>query len=285
MLFDPQVLMEAPVKVLAVVAIILIGKSAAAAGLVLLLRYPLNTALTVSAALAQIGEFSFILVALGLSLGVFPEEGQSLIVAGALISIAVNPFVFAAIEPGLRWIRSRSELARSLDSRDDPLAQLPMSTDTRYLSDQVVIVGYGRVGGAVALALRERHIPFIVVEENRELVERMRAEGQATVFGNATEPETLVQAHIATARMLVIATPETIEVRRMIETGRTLNPKLDIVIRSHNPEEARLLERESAGKVFVGEQELAKAMTSYVVETIARGEPAPLASGEDRRSN
>ena len=268
MLFEPRVLVEAPFKVLAVVAIVLAGKSVAAASLVLLLRYPLNTALTVSAALAQIGEFSFILAALGMSLGVLPAEGQSLILAGALISIALNPLVFASIEPALRWIRARSQLARDLDRRDDPLTQLPMSTDERFLRNQVVIVGYGRVGSFIAAALRERRIPFIVVEENREVVDRLRKEGQATVLGNAVEPATLIQAHIANARLLVIATPETLEVRQMIETGRKLNPGLEVVIRSHNPEEAALLEQENAGKVFVGERELAKSMTRHVLDTI-----------------
>jgi CPA2 family monovalent cation:H+ antiporter-2 len=104
-----------------------------------------------------------------------------------------------------------------------------------------------------------------VAEENREVVERLRAEGQAAVFGNATDPTTLVQAHIAEARMLIIATPQTIEVRQMVETARTLNPDIDVVVRSHNEQEAALLERDGAGKVFVGESELARSMSDYVV--------------------
>ena len=131
MLFDPQVLVDDPLKVLAVVGIIVVGKSLAAALLVLLLRYPLNTALTVSASLAQIGEFSFILASLGMALGVLPAAGQSLILAGALISIALNPLVFSAIEPALRWLRRRSALARRLERTDDPLSELPMSTEAR----------------------------------------------------------------------------------------------------------------------------------------------------------
>jgi len=274
MLFDPQVLLEQPLKVLTVVAIIVIGKSLAAAALVLLLRYPLNTALTVSASLAQIGEFSFILAGLGMSLGVLPAQGQSLILAGALISIALNPLAFAASEPALRWIRERSQLARKLDRTDDPLAELPMSTDAKFLKNQVVIVGYGRVGKGIAMVLKEEGIPFVVAEENREIVEQLRAEGQAAVLGNATEPTTLIQAHIADARMLVIATPQTLEVRQIVETARTLNPKVEVVVRSHNAEEAALLEREHAGKVFVGESELARAMTQHVLTHVA-GADAP----------
>jgi monovalent cation:H+ antiporter-2, CPA2 family len=269
MLFDPKVLFDEPLKVVAVVAIIVIGKSLAAALLVLVLRYPLNTALTVSASLAQIGEFSFILAGLGMSLGVLPAEGQSLILAGALISIALNPLVFAAVGPALRWIRARSALARQLDRSDDPLAELPMSTDAKYLKNQVVLVGYGRVGKGIAAALKAQGIAFVVAEENREVVEQLRSAGQAAVLGNAVDPATLVQAHIADARMLVIATPQTLEVRQMIATARTLNPKIDVAVRSHNAEEAALLERENGGRVFVGESELARAMTRHVLERVA----------------
>ena len=179
MLFDPQVLIEHPLKVVATVAIIVLGKSLAAALLVLLLRYPLNTALTVSASLAQIGEFSFILAGLGMSFGLLSPVGQSLILAGALISIALNPLVFSVIEPALRWIRARSKLARTLERIDDPLAELPPSTDRKYLANQVVLVGYGRVGRRIANALHAHGIPFVVADENREVVERLRAEGQA----------------------------------------------------------------------------------------------------------
>ena len=268
MLFDPAVVLEDPLRVLAVVAIIVFGKSLAAAALVLLLRYPLNTALTVSASLAQIGEFSFILAGLGVTLQLLPEQGQSLILAGALISIALNPLVFSAIEPLQRWLRERSQLARELERRADPLAELPMSTDRKYLANQVVIVGHGRVGRRIAQALHERGVPFIVADENRELVEQLRAQGRAAVFGNAVEPETLVQAHVADARMLVIATPQTVQVRRMVETARALNPDIEVVVRSHSEDEAALLEGEHAGKVFVGESELARSMTEHVLARV-----------------
>ena len=268
MLFDPGVLVSEPLKVLAVVAIIVVGKSLAAAALVLLLRYPLNTAITVSASLAQIGEFSFILAGLGMSLGVLPAAGQSLILAGALISIALNPLLFAATGPATRWIHARSALARRLDSRDDPLAELPMSTAAEVLANQVVIVGYGRVGRGIADALRAAKQPFVVVDDKRETVEQLRQAGTAAVLGNAIEPATLIQAHIATARLLVIATPDTLEVRQMIATARTLNPAIEVALRSHNAEEAERLVQEQAGTVFVGEQELARAMTAFVLARV-----------------
>ncbi|WP_295855935.1 YbaL family putative K(+) efflux transporter [uncultured Xylophilus sp.] len=266
MLFDPRVLVDRPFQVLAVVAIILVGKSIAAAALVLAFRYPLHTALTVSASLAQIGEFSFILIGLGMSLGLLPPEGQSLVLAGALISIAVNPVVFKGIEPIRSWLLARSAFARRLEQRDDPLAELPASTHDRYLSRQVVLVGYGRVGRRIAAALADKGIPYVVADENRDLVEKLREEGVAAVSGNAVEPVVLVQAHIARARMLVIATPDSMDVRQMIATARTLNPDIEIVVRTHNEEEARLLEQEHAGKIFLGEHELAQSMVRHVLD-------------------
>lgn len=269
MLFDPQILVRHPLQVLAVVAIIMLGKSLAAFFIVLLFRYPLNTALTVSASLAQIGEFSFILAGLGVSLGLLPVEGQSLILAGALISISLNPLLFQVIEPAQRWIRARSTLARKLERPDDPLAELPMTVDQAHLTGHVVIVGYGRVGRRIGDALRERGVPFVVAEQNREIVEQLRERGVHAVSGNASEPMVLVQAHIARARMLVIATPETILARQMIEIARTLNPNIDTVVRTHSEEEAVLLKKENAGKVFMGEHELALGMTRYVLERIS----------------
>lgn len=269
MLFDPMVLIEQPLRVLTVVAIIIVGKSLAAMTVVLLLRYPLHTALTVSASLAQIGEFSFILIGVAAGLRLMPPETQSLVVAGSIISIAVNPFIFKAAEPLQRWLLQRSEMARKLASRDDPLAELPLSTEEKFLSRQVVLVGYGRVGRLMAGELRRTGVPFIVAEQNRELVESLRAEGLLAVFGDATQPEVLIQAHIARARMLAIATPDTLGVRQMAETARTLNPSIEIIVRSHNEDEARLLEAELNGKVFVGEQELALAMTRHVLERYA----------------
>ncbi|MFC0711375.1 YbaL family putative K(+) efflux transporter [Azorhizophilus paspali] len=266
MLFDPWVLVEQPLQVLAVVGIIVVGKSIAAAVLVLLLRYSLNTALIVSASLAQIGEFSFILAGLGVNLGLLPVEGQSLILAGALISIAINPLVFKSAEPLQAWLDSHSKLARRLEHPVDPLAELPMSTHERYLSGQVVLVGYGRVGRRIAKALAERDIPYVVAEQNRELVERLRADGGAAVSGDATDPAVQIQAHIARASMLVVAIPDTFNAQQMITTARTLNPTIETVLRTHNEEEAELLEREAAGKVFLGENELANGMAQYVLK-------------------
>jgi monovalent cation:H+ antiporter-2, CPA2 family len=275
MLFDPRVLIDRPLQVLAVTAIIMVGKSLAAGVLVVLLRYPLNTALTVSASLAQIGEFSFILVALGGSLGVLPPEAKSLVVAGALLSIALNPVLFSAVEPARRWILKRSALARRLEGREDPLAELPVSTDRRYLARQVVLVGYGAVGREIAQALLRRELPFVVVDQNRERVEALRATGTPAVFGDASDPLVLVQAHIAEAGLLVVATSESTDARPMIETARTLNPGIPVVVRAPNAEEAELLLREGAHRAVHARSALAEVMTRDVLALMA--EPAQAA--------
>jgi len=253
------------VKLLAVLAIVMIGSPLVAMALVIAFRYPLNTALTVGASLAQIGEFSFILAGLGVWLGLMPVQGQSLIVAAAILSIAANPLVFAAMRPAHAWIRARSRLASRLERSDDPLAQLPMSTGEKYLSGQVVLVGYGRVGRRIAQALGEHRVPFVVAEQNRERVEQLRKQEIPAVSGDASDPAVLIQAHIAKAGMLVIATPDTVTVRRMAEIARTLNPAIEIVVRTHDEEEARLLAEDQLEKVFFGEQELALAMTRHVL--------------------
>lgn len=266
MLFEPMILIEQPLRVLGVIAIIILGKSLAAAVLVIALRYPLNTALTVAASLAQIGEFSFILAGLGLSLGLLPAEGVSLVLAGSLISIALNPLLFAGIAPLQRWLLKHSELARRLEQRQDPYAELPMTTERKFLEGQVVLVGFGRVGRRIAKALDSGGFPYVVVEQNRELVEQLRKAGTHAVSGSAADPAVLIQAHIANAAMLVIATPDPLGVRQMADTARTLNPTIEIVLRTHSEEESQLLRNDEIGTVFFGEDELAKGMTRHILE-------------------
>ena len=270
MLFDPAVVWTQPLRVLAVVGIIVIGKSLAAFAIVLAFRYPLNTALTVSASLAQIGEFSFILAALGVSLGLLPPEGQTLMVAAALITIALNPLVFHAIEPLHRLIRKHSQRARDAEHREDPLAQLPMEVQPDHLTGHVVIVGYGRVGRRIGDALRERGIRFVVAEWNREAVARLRAEGLLAVSGDAAEAAVLIQAHIARARMLVIAMPDTSRAHTMLDVARRLNPSIETVARTHSDEESEMLTREKVGGVFMGEHELARGMIGHIMDRLLK---------------
>lgn len=270
MAFDPRALIDEPLQVLAVVGIVMIGKTLAAIGLTLAFRYPLNTALTVGASLAQIGEFSFILAGLGVSLGLLSASGRNLILAGAIISIASNSLVFAAIEPVQAWFRRRSPAALRLERRADPLAELPTSVVESRLTGQVIIVGYGRVGRRIADALAQRDIPFVVVEQNRELVEGLRARDIAAVSGDAAEPAVLAQAHIAQASMLVVATPDTIDLRKMTIAARRVNPTIEIALRTHSEEEAELLQKQKIGEVFLGEHELALGMTRHVLARFDR---------------
>jgi len=266
MLFEPSILLDKPYSVLAVVAIIVFGKSIAAMVITLLLRYPLNTALTAAASLAQIGEFSFILAGLGVTLGILPKEGMSLILAGAIISIAINPLVFSFIKPLKKWVLSISEIARKYEYRIDKYSELPMSTERKYLEGQVVLVGYGRVGKRIAIDLTDHNIPFVVAEQNREIVEGLRKKGVAAISGDASDPTLLVQAHIANAAMLVIAIPDTINIRKMCEIAKTLRPEIQIVIRTHSEDESNLLNAEAIGKVFYGEEELANGMSKFILQ-------------------
>lgn len=271
MLFDPATLAHEPSRVLVVVAMVVLGKTLVAFLLVIAFRYPLNTALTVSVSLAQIGEFSFILASRGVSLDLLPVEAQDLIVAGALISIAVNPLLFDAIEPLQDWIRSRSKLARAMERPGDPLAELPTTVHQNRLTGHVLLVGYGRVGRPIGEALTGQRIPIVVAEQNREVVERLRQHDIPAVCGDAAEAAVLIQAHVARAGMLVIAIPDSVRARKMIEIAHALNPGVATVVRVHSDEEAALLRKEGAGEVFIGERELARGMLRHVLERMASG--------------
>jgi CPA2 family monovalent cation:H+ antiporter-2 len=280
MLFDPRVLLDAPLQVLAVTFVIVVGKSLAAAGLVLALRYPLSSALTVAASLAQIGEFSFILVALGGNLGLLPASAQSLIVAGALISMALNPLVFEAVEPLRRFVLARSDLARKLDARSDPLAELPATTPQEALAHPVVLVGYGRVGRAADAALAARGVAALVVDDKRERIEALRAAGRLAVWGDAREPLTLVQAHVARAEALVVALPEAVDARAAIDCARRLNPALRIAARAADDEAAAMLRAAGADACVqpepaIAEQLVAQAMAPAAAGSSGAGAQAP----------
>lgn len=268
MLFDPHILVERPLHILAVIAIIMVGKTLAAMALVLFFRYPLNTALTVGASLAQIGEFSFILATLGVSLGLLSLEAQNLILAGALFSITLNSFIFSAIEPVQRWIRERSHLARLLERSGDPLAMLPDEVDQAYLRDQVVIVGYGGVGRRITENLINENIKVVIAEENREIVEKLRNSNIAAVSGVATEPSVLIQAHIMHARLLVISPMDILDIHRIVAIAKQLNPQIQVLICAESKEEAAIIRDENIGEVFYAKEEMAKNMSHHIVNQI-----------------
>lgn len=268
MLFDPHILIERPLHILAVIAIIMVGKTLAAMALVLFFRYPINTALTVGASLAQIGEFSFILATLGVSLGLLTLEAQNLILAGALFSITLNSFVFSAVEPVQRWIRERSHLARLLERSGDPLAMLPDEVNQAYLRDQVVIVGYGGVGRRITENLINQNIKVVIAEENREIVEKLRQANIAAVSGVATEPGVLIQAHIMHARLLVISPMDILDIHRIVDIAKQLNPQIQVLICAESKEEAAVIRDENIGEVFYAKEEMAKNMSHHILNQI-----------------
>jgi monovalent cation:H+ antiporter-2, CPA2 family len=274
MLFDPIILVERPLEVLLVIVIIVFGKSLAAFGLVLAFRYPLNTALTVSASLAQIGEFSFILAGLARHLGLLPEDGFDLIIAGAIISISINPFVFRMIEPIQAWVRARSRLARALERPDDPLAELPATVHSSEVTGHTLLVGYGAVGARIASALAGRGIRLVVADENRELVEALRAKQVHAVAGDAADPAVLIQAHVARAGRLIITTADPVAAARMVETARMLNPEVTILIRARTVEDAEALRRTSGGQVFLDEEVLANQLVLAAQAVNDSGRPS-----------
>ena len=260
MLFDPTTLVRQPLQVLAVVVIIMLGKSLASLGIVLLFRYSLHTALTISASLAQIGEFSFILAALGVSLGLLPPAAQSLIVAGALLSITLNPFVFGTVEPLARWLRARSGVAAVLERPAGPIADLPPGVDPETLRDHVVLVGHGRVGGPVADELALHGIPHVIVEQSRETAEALRERGLPVIYGDATRPEVLGDTHLERARLVVVAAPDSFQARAILALARSLNPDVEVLVRTHSDAEREFLEQHGAAQAFVGERELAVSL-------------------------
>lgn len=270
MLFDPAILIEQPGHLIGILTIILFGKSLAAACLVLFFRYPLYTALTVSAGLAQIGEFSFILMSLGATLGLVTQEAQQLVIAGALLSISLNPLMFKAIKPALAWAQKHRKFSSLILQPDDPLAELPMTTDEKYLSGQVILAGYGTVGERMAQTLKEYHIPFVTIDHNREIIETLRASNTPAVYGDATEASVLIQAHIAKASMLVVTTPHIVDIQAIADVAEKLNPQIEIITRLDTDEAADILAAEQIGRVFNSKSELMTNMCQHILARYGR---------------
>jgi CPA2 family monovalent cation:H+ antiporter-2 len=267
MLFDPSVLVRKPLQVLVVLLIITFGKSLAAFAIVLAFQHPIRTALTISASLAQIGEFSFILAGLGTSLGLLPPEGQSLILAGALLSITVNPFIFNTIEPIAGWLRSRPGLLEALERRP-PAAPEPTTAEVAPIRGHVVIVGYGRVGGTIGSALARLGIPYLVVEQDHAAIQALRRRGVPAVYGDASRSGILDHARLEGARLLVIATPDFYQALQIIEISRRRNEGLHIVVRTHSAVAQAHFEKLGVGRAFMGERELAVGMAHYALRTL-----------------
>jgi CPA2 family monovalent cation:H+ antiporter-2 len=281
MLFDPSILVEEPLRVLLVTAIIMVGKSLAAFGLVVLLRYPLNAAATVSASLAQIGEFSFILASLGVGLGLLPEEGRDLILAGAILSITLNPAAFRLAERLILRPPSSDDAGVGVAETIAPMAA-PVIVDAESLTgegegEHVVLVGYGRVGRIVGRDLAIAGVPFCVVENNRDVVERLRKRGMRVVFGDATVADLLAQVDLAQARAVVIAIPNADEARRVFKLVRGARPDLPVVVRANDRDDVEFFRGEGGGQALLAEDALGHALSRAVV-----GDNAARAAGESR---
>jgi CPA2 family monovalent cation:H+ antiporter-2 len=263
MLLDPGYLIDNPLSVLAVVALIIVGKSIAAMGIVALLGYPLRTGLTVGAGLAQVGEFSFILATAGVGLAILPEEAYQLVVAGALISITLNPLLFAAIDPIDAWFKARPRLRRRLDRGGGRLAR--PAPEHEPMAGHAVICGWGRVGRTVARALEDRGFGYVVVEEHRRTVESLRARGIQALYGDIADADLLGHAGLQRARVLVFAAYDPPSAEFVIEHARRVNPRIEVVARVETPEEARRLLDLGASQTVEGERELGVQMARYTL--------------------
>ena len=273
MLFDPRMLFDEPLRVLAVVAIVLLGKSLAAFVIVLAFRYPLNTALTVSASLAQIGEFSFILAALGIDLGLLSPEGRDLILAGAILSIFLNPLAFVAIDRLKPWLDRRTAGTEPAGGEGaDPAASPPVIPITT-LTNHAVVVGHGRVGSQVAAGLRDAGQAVLVIEDQDAHVETARAAGHEVIVANAAHPAAILAANLGAARWLFVAIPNAFEAGQVVLQARQISAALPIVVRGHYEEEVEHLNKQGASMVIMGEHELARGMLARTVSAAAGATP------------
>jgi CPA2 family monovalent cation:H+ antiporter-2 len=264
MLFKPAILIEEPIAVLATLAIILIGKSLAAFAIIRLFRYPASTALLVSVSLAQIGEFSFILAGLGVDLGLLPERGRNLILAGAILSILLNPLLFAGLDMLQAWRdKRRTPEAKPVQPpAEEGAAREPVRATA--LNDHVVLVGHGRVGSVISEGLAEKKVPLLVIEADDERLAELKAQGIEAIAGNAADPEIIAAANLPAARCLLVAIPDAFEGGQVVEQARALNPQLNIIARAHSEAEVLHLKKHGASVVILSEHEMARAMVALV---------------------
>ncbi len=263
MLFNPAIIVEQPIAVVCAFLIITVGKSFGAWLIVRLFGHPTATALTIAVALAQIGEFSFILAALGVSLGLLSEEARNLILASALLSMIVNPMLFVALD---RWSARReaqqaAEGENALDSEEDDFlpdrAAIPST-------NHIILVGFGRVGSRVGRALQAADVPLVLIESDRDDCIEARRIGIPCILGNAVAPDVLADANLAQARGLLVAIPQTLEAGPIIKQAREANPGIAILARAHSDEEVAYLLKAGADATIMGESEIARSMCESV---------------------
>ncbi|EJN04008.1 YbaL family putative K(+) efflux transporter [Phyllobacterium sp. YR531] len=275
MLFDPMTIVNDPLPLLATLAIIVIGKSLAAFFIVLAFGYPTGTALIISASLAQIGEFSFILAELGVGLGMLPEEGRDLILGGAILSILLNPLVFAGVTYLKPWLEKRVPAAAETNTEADaPKTEEVDVEEIRptSLTDHAVLVGYGRVGSLVGDALKEVGKPFLVIEDADKTVAKLRDDNIETIVGNAANGDILAAANLSGARQLILAIPNAFEAGQIVVKARAANPIISILARAHSDAEVQHLQDLGADAVIMGEREIARGIVSHI---LSLDEPKP----------
>jgi CPA2 family monovalent cation:H+ antiporter-2 len=266
MLFNPSIVVNHPWLLAGTIFIVVFGKSIAAFLIVRAFKYPTSTALVISASLAQIGEFSFILAGLGVQLKLMPQTGLDLILAGAIISIMLNPFVFQAID----WIKPRLEKRKAAEeeiaSPAGPPEEAAEILKPTSLTNHAVVVGYGRVGSHIGDGLRQQNIPYLVIEDRADVVKQLRARGIEVFFGNAAAPELIAAANLPQAKTLFVAIPESFEAGQIVEQARKGNPSLEIIARAHSDAEKDNLDRLGANYTVMGEREIAQGMMDYAMK-------------------
>jgi CPA2 family monovalent cation:H+ antiporter-2 len=289
MLFDPAILLRAPWPLLGTLAIILIGKSVAAWLIVRAFGRSNAVALTISASLAQIGEFSFILAGLGTSLGILPAEGRDLILAGAILSILLNPVMFALVDRlktgEVPAAKQKPEAPVAPGTAPDEPAPEPAATEPERdivptaLAGHIVVVGYGRVGSLLGAGLLSQGAKLLVIEDNPEAVATARRDGAELLVGNAADPEVLAAAGLDRAIRLFVAIPGSFEAGQVCEQARGDNGALPIVARAHSDAEVEHLAKCGATLTIMGEAEIARAMLSMCQNL--RQEQEPLADAAE----
>ena len=271
MLFDPMILLEQPLAVAGVLAIIVLGKSLAALLLVLLFGHSRRTALTISVSLAQIGEFAFILAGLGISLKLLPDEGRNLVLAGAILSIMLNPLLFALLQRYLGKKEAEEEQQQAaIMEEENPI---PVN-----LCNHAIIVGFGRVGSLLGRKLIDNGVPIVVVENSRTRVDALRAEGISAVLGNAARTETMDLARLDCARWLLLTIPNGFEAGEIVIAAREKRPSIEILARAHHDEEVHYITERGANQVVMGEREIANSMLNIMLanEKASAPQPSPI---------
>ena len=274
MLFNPGVIAEHPFAVLAVFLIIVVGKSFIAYLIVRAFGYQRPVALTISASLAQIGEFSFILMVLGAQLQIVPGVARDLVVAGSILSILVNPFLFVALERFMK--QEEAPPPKDEAPRDLPPAPVKPDEALTTLSDHFILVGHGRIGARVSAALRERNIPFLVVEDEPSALRDLAAAGIETYAGSAGEKSLLDQINLKGARCLVSAISDAFEAGGIIEQARAANPQMRIVARANSEEAVQYLRSLGAHDIIFSDEEIAHRMIEDAMAVAGRAQGAPM---------